>query len=257
MGSGDGRLLAVVGQRPGPQSAHGLDLTAPAMAAFISVSQQHRTTRRILHFNFKCFKAEKRLYLCAGYLGSEIVSLKSFYIHCKRVSLKHSEFSSYMLLFYSAIMENPKEISWRDILELQYSIWNWSRSQNFSVYRISERIPKHLAEELFEMSMRSVRMGQRATAANQNLYLRQEWMKCRSFICLVSTQSKESAQGEFHRNDSSCLVLGINSDRPFSIWMGKGFTLQKGLPFLIWVEKGSVGDQCGPQRPTLFSFFIL
>lgn len=100
MGSGDGRLLAVVGQRPGPQSARGLDLTAPAMAAFISVSQQHRTTRRILHFNFKCFKAEKRLYLCAGYLGSEIVSLKSFYIHCKRVSLKHSEFYSYMLLFY-------------------------------------------------------------------------------------------------------------------------------------------------------------
>lgn len=73
--------------------------------------------------------------------------------------------------------------------------------------------------------------------------------------CKYSEQRKCSR--EFHRNDSSCLVLGINSDRPFSIWMGKGFTLQKGLPFLIWVEKGSVGDQCGPQRPTLFSFFIL
>lgn len=125
-----------------------------------------------------------------------------------------------------------------------------SRSQNFFLYCISDRIPKHLAEGLFEISMHCGRMGQGATAANQNLYLREEWVKCRSFICLVSPQSRESAQGEFHRNDSSCLVLRINSDGPFSIWVKRVFLHLKrvshfpyGWKRVLWETSPSLKDQ--------------
>lgn len=62
-------------------------------------------------------------------------------------------------------MQNPKKISWRDILGLQYYF------QDSFVWVFQREFPKQKEGEAFGMLMNNIGMGSRATAANQNLVL--------------------------------------------------------------------------------------
>lgn len=186
-----------------------------------------------------------------------MVPIKSLYIHCQGISPRHLELYSYILLLpYSVVMQNPKEIilkgysgittlkSFLNLPKFQDS-FDWNHCWIFQREFPNKRRERHLgcpwitSEQDIELLLQT-----------RIWYLRKEWVKCISFYLRSKHSEQRKCSGSVQGKDPSCLLLRIKSDGPFPVWGERVLlTPQKGLVFC----GKKPGTRPQPQRPTLLN----